>query len=280
MSANPIIKRTSRTYQPIIRWDLHCDISGRKFGRLTTLECLGRHKRSTYYRCACDCGEIFDCTGSSLTSGHSKSCGCKHWRHRDSGSKRAEEYSIWVNMRRRCTDPKLRNYPWYGGRGIYVCSRWESGEGNLGGYECFLQDMGRRPSKKHTLERRQNDGPYSPENCVWATQKQQARNKSANVRVEAFGRTMVLAEWAEEFGLPQGVLWSRLKRGWPPERAISLPRQKQEPFKVEIEGVVRTTSEWAEVSGIPRHHIYNRVKLGWPPSDLLKPVGHKRSKPL
>lgn len=80
------------------------------------------------------------------------------------------EYRIWLAMLRRCRDPKYVNYDRYGGRGIFVCGRWLS-------YESFLSDMGRRPSPQHSIGRKNNDGPYSPENCGWETAKEQSRNK-------------------------------------------------------------------------------------------------------
>src|SRR6185295_15173352 len=122
---------------------------------------------------------------------------------------KSPEYAAWGNMLQRCRDPGVRNYDRYGGRGITVCDRWLE-------YHNFLQDMGRRPSDVHSLERLNNDGNYEPSNCVWATESTQARNRRSTRIVEFQGREMSLAEAAELTGLPYHALKKRLNRGWAP----------------------------------------------------------------
>lgn len=87
------------------------------------------------------------------------------------------EYDIWVMMRQRCYNIKNKSYADYGGRGIRVCSRWASC------FDNFLEDMGPRPSKQHSIDRLDNNGPYAPENCRWVTMKEQAWNKRSNIYV-------------------------------------------------------------------------------------------------
>ncbi len=119
-------------------------------------------------------------------------------------------------MIRRCTRPNSRAYANYGGRGIRVCDRWLT-------FENFIADMVQRPVG-HSLDRIDNDGPYSPENCRWATDIEQHRNRRDN-RLETFrGQTKTLAEWAEEFGIRYATLHSRItKQGWSFERALTEP---------------------------------------------------------
>lgn len=134
------------------------------------------------------------------------------------GESRSVEYGIWQGMLERCYRPGSQAYANYGGRGITVCDRWRSS------FEAFLADMGRRPSPDHSVDRKDNDGPYSPDNCRWATQVEQANNTRANHLVTAHGRTQTIAQWARELGIGWNAIGERLKAGWSPEEAVSTPR--------------------------------------------------------
>lgn len=144
----------------------------------------------------------------------------RNYRH---GHKKADnpspEYIIWRNMRGRCSNPGNNRYATYGARGISVCERWDRDFLN------FLEDMGRRPSPKHSLERIDNDQGYFPENCRWATRKEQARNRRSSRFLDFNGQTRTSAEWSELTGISQGTLHARLKSGWPVERALTQPVQ-------------------------------------------------------
>jgi len=109
-------------------------------------------------------------------------------------------------MKERCCNQHARDYRYYGGRGITVCERW------LLSFVAFLEDMGRRPSLRHMLERLDNDGPYSPENCCWATRIEQANNRRNNRLLTWNGRTQTLAAWSRETGIPQHRIEQRLNR--------------------------------------------------------------------
>src|SRR5688572_1102970 len=124
-------------------------------------------------------------------------------------------YSIWTGMKYRCQNPKARKYVIYGGRGIKVCERWND-------FANFLADMGERPAGM-TIERIDNDGDYEPSNCRWATQKEQERNKSTNVKFLFQGKERCVAEIAELTGVPRYYIYARLRRGWPVERALTEP---------------------------------------------------------
>lgn len=130
-------------------------------------------------------------------------------------------YGTWADMRKRCLSPKNPNWPDYGGRGIGICERWSS-------FHAFVADMGERP-EGHTLDRRDNDGPYSPDNCRWATQGEQMRNTRRTVRVRMNGTDVRLADLAERHGICAKLLAIRVKRGWPIEDAISRPPQQRKP---------------------------------------------------
>jgi hypothetical protein len=131
--------------------------------------------------------------------------------------RRTRFYTIWLHMNARCGDPRVPSYKHYGGRGITVCDRWHHN------FEAFVDDMHPTYTDGMTIERIDNDGPYSPENCRWATQAEQALNKRNNRLLTYDGHTQPLAAWAREYGLGISCLWLRLSRGWPVERALTEP---------------------------------------------------------
>jgi hypothetical protein len=122
-------------------------------------------------------------------------------------------------MRGRCNNPQNPAYPYYGGRGIYVVAEWET-------FKQFYADMGPRPSAKHSLDRIDNDGPYSPENCRWATWTEQMNNTRLTRRIEFQGQCLSVSEWSRELGVPVNTLLMRLHRGWSPIRTLSEPLRK------------------------------------------------------
>lgn len=124
-------------------------------------------------------------------------------------------YRLWRAMHNRCKNPNVAAYPDYGGRGIVVCERWQE-------FENFFADMGERPEGM-SLDRIDNDGPYSPENCRWATRFEQAHNKRNLHLVTAFGRTQTISDWSRETGVKLGTIWQRLASGWAPETAVTSP---------------------------------------------------------
>ena len=128
------------------------------------------------------------------------------------GSKRihSKEYNSWGGMKDRCYNEDHIRYHRYGGRGIKVCERWLTG-----GFAVFLKDMGEKPSPEHSLERKDHDGDYSPENCCWASPTEQARNKSSTRWVEIDNQTMSLAEAVERFSsVAYTTVRMRIQRGW------------------------------------------------------------------
>ncbi len=200
-------------------------VSGQKFHRLTAVEYTAKIGRTRAWLCRCDCGNTVVVAPCRLLTGRTKSCGCFRkaggmmagLRH---GKGYTLEAGIWRNMLYRCDNPGCRMYPKYGGRGVTVCDRWRGPDGLIN----FLADMGPRPSLQHSVDRYpDNDGPYSPDNCRWATRAQQLRNTRRNRFITFDGRTMVVADWARETGIDRGVIGERLKLGWSVERALTVP---------------------------------------------------------
>jgi hypothetical protein len=130
------------------------------------------------------------------------------------GGKAEPEYVTWCVMRYRCCNPTNPDYHRYGGRGIAVCGRWQAS------YADFLADMGRKPPG-HSLDRIDNDGPYSPDNCRWASPKEQSRNRRCTQRLTVKGETLSLDEWSERTGIDKQTLAYRVKRGWEPELIVT-----------------------------------------------------------
>ena len=136
------------------------------------------------------------------------------------------EYQSWVGMRSRCYNEKDTSYSNYGKRGIIVCEAW------LESFDSFYADMGDIPKDGHrySIERRDNNKSYTPDNCYWATYTEQANNRRNNINLTYIGRTQTLAQWCEELGLNRGTVWSRLKkRKWSVERTLSTPARKKRP---------------------------------------------------
>lgn len=125
------------------------------------------------------------------------------------------EYRAWQQMRLRCLDPKHAHYADYGGRGITICDRWVDSP------QTFFGDMGPKPSPRHEVDRRDNNGNYTPDNCRWVLRKINDRNRRSN-RVLVFrGETHALAEWCERLDLPCDTVRKRLEAGWSIEKALT-----------------------------------------------------------
>jgi hypothetical protein len=141
------------------------------------------------------------------------------WKHGLSGT---PEHRSWCGMITRCygSDPSRGDFHLYQGAGIQVCHRWRESFLN------FLADMGKKPTSRHSIERKNSSGNYEPGNCVWATSQQQARNTTRNRWITANGRTLTLVEWSQLTGLKQITIWCRLDTGWSEEKAVNTPVTK------------------------------------------------------
>jgi hypothetical protein len=205
-----------------VRWTKTCrDITGTRFERLVVVGLKGRSKAETLlWSCRCDCGNSVIAPTNDLLRGNYKSCGCLQ-RERSAerllkhGHAKTLEYRIWGTMISRCENPNHIAFADYGGRGIKVCDRWKNSVSD------FISDMGPRPSRKHSIDRKDSNGDYEPCNCRWATPKEQSRNTSRNRFVTYGVETLTLAEWGERNGLRGSLIGNRLKAGWSVEDALT-----------------------------------------------------------
>ena len=199
------------------------DLRGKKFERLTVQEKICGSSHGIIWLCLCTCGNTVKVLGTALTRGSTKSCGCLQTenRLRHGYMKRGKEsktYRCWIGMIARCYNTKHAAYHNYGARGITVCDRW------LTSFENFLADMGEMPQGM-SLERKDNNLGYNPDNCCWATHLEQGNNKRTNRLVTYYGETHTISEWARILEIPINRLFQRLYNGWEPEKALSTPAQ-------------------------------------------------------
>jgi hypothetical protein len=189
------------------------DVTGKIFGRLTVIKMTERpanSPRETHWLCRCECSKEIIVSGWRLRN-LTKSCVCSITKH---GKSNSALYNLWMSMNSRCKATKGENYHNYVLRGITVCERWRD-------FEEFESDMGARPSKNHSIDRKDNSKGYEPGNCYWATPEQQMRNKRKNRIVNYQGEMMTLAEAAEKSGINYSTAKSRLNAGLSEEEAFS-----------------------------------------------------------
>lgn len=136
------------------------------------------------------------------------------------------EYWAWLAMKQRCSNPKHPCYRLYGARGIKVCDRWEKS------FLRFIQDMGRKTTPKHCLERINNDLGYFPQNCAWRTHREQMRNTRRTIKVTLNGKTQCLKDWCMELGISYGLATARISYGYNPIRALFQKPHRQRDWKI------------------------------------------------
>lgn len=191
------------------------DLTGQRFGRLTVIGLSARQSRKTYWICQCDCGNVSEHRSDGLLNGTIKSCGCykrevsaenvsKNHTHKKSGTR---IYRIWQGMKTRCFDINDKRYERYGERGITVCEEWKNNF--LSFYDW---SMANGYDENLSIDRIDNDGNYCPENCRWVTLKEQANNRSSNVKYKIGNVTKKLSEWCELFELDFNTILARFER--------------------------------------------------------------------
>lgn len=202
------------------------NIAGRRYGRLIALEYMGRKNGRTLWRCQCDCGNETITGYSNLINGITRSCGCLNNEMRLINSANRRKciskdflplgdlrqhplFSTWSSMITRCYNPKRKNYVDYGGRGIKVCDEWQ---GDCG-FENFIKDMGNRPSPKHSIDRIDVNGDYTPENCRWATSHEQSSNRTDNSYLFINKKKIIAKTLSDIIGMNYSTIAHQIQKG-------------------------------------------------------------------
>lgn len=202
------------------------DLTGQVFERLTVIEYAGsdRTSGSTMWKCKCECGKEITTRKAHLKKGQSKSCDCLT-RRSDLNVKHGlynhPIYSNWEHIKQRCNNPKSPSYKNYGGRGIKVCDEWNNS------FEAFHRDMAATYKAGLSIDRIDVNGDYTPENCRWATRREQANNTRATRYITVFGERLPLSEACRKYNIHRATVHHRLNNmGMSPEDALTLPVKK------------------------------------------------------
>lgn len=195
------------------------DLSGKKFGMLTALYRSENQNGRTMWMCKCDCGNTKAVEAYALKNGNTRSCGCIPKLY-PNATKHGKCYTrlnrIWCGMKSRCNNTNDPHYKYYGAKGVKVCPEWEND------FESFYKwSMEHGYTDSLTIERNNICGNYCPDNCRWATPKEQCNNRSTSRRIEYKGKLYTVAVLSEKFGIPYGTFYARIKRGWSVEEAVT-----------------------------------------------------------
>lgn len=198
------------------------DLEGQKFFRLTVIGFAGTANRRTFWFCRCECGTVKKISKDNLLNKSIKSCGCynkesarlRPQTHGATVGGKPPEYRAYIQAKIRCNNPNRPQWKDYGGRGI---------EFRFNSFEDFLAEVGRKPTPKHSLGRKNNDGHYEKGNVGWESKITQSRNKRNNRLITVDGITKTVPEWAETNGLLKQTCHTRLNKGWCEQCAVTLP---------------------------------------------------------
>jgi hypothetical protein len=243
--------------------------------------------------CRCDCGTPMIGVANEIRSGHTKSCGCQRnvghptHGHRARNGLTSKVYSAWCNLRNRCDSVNNPQYSGYGGRGITYDPRWKK-------FANFFEDMGEPPNRSYSIDRIDNDGPYTKANCRWADKSVQRRNKRPEskggrlVWCEINGERLILTDAVKKYGVvPYHTAVSRLFYGWTPKDAVLTPYTRgfahtpNAGKRYELNGKNQTLGEWSKETGIGRVTMLKRIQAGIPLEQALTVkgfLGYRRDK--
>jgi len=269
---------------PIPKHPCFKNLVGQTFGDWTVISFGGKRCGNPIWNCRCVCGKEVAVLKPSLVSRKSKGCGCRQYSDlakrltRHGMAKRSGRhpcYSIWKNIKARCCNPQSSKFKYYGGRGIKMCNRWQQS------FTDFVADMGDRPTPQHTVERKDTNGDYCPENCTWATMREQTRNKRSNRFFTFNGETLCVNDWAARLGIKTTTMQARFKV-MPIEQALALPVTPQDhegQILIDLNGKTQNLARWCKELGLNYASTQSRIFRGWSATDALTiPKRHKSPK--
>ncbi len=207
------------------------DLRNQRFGRLVAINPTDdRFNKYVIWRCRCDCGNMIYVASKNLTSGATQSCGClakerSEERKKKNGVKSMRLYGVWSAMKGRCNNSNDYHYRDYGGRGITVCREWND---SFNAFKDWAIKNGydeNAPKGSCTLDRIDNNGSYTPQNCRWVSMKVQGRNRRTTRFITVNGATHSIAEWSELTGINLHTICKRINLGWKPEKIFSMEVQ-------------------------------------------------------
>ena len=183
-------------------------------------------------------------------------------------------YHVWSSMKDRCRNKNNKYYERYGGRGISICEQWKE---DFEEFKKWSYENGY--TEGLSIDRRDNDGNYTPDNCRWVDQTTQNRNKSNVVWIELEGEVKRLIEWAEELDIKPSILHDRMRAGWEAKDILNPNiRKSRLGEKIYYNGDSRTISEWAEITGISQKAISDRLIRGFTVERALTQPLQKRKR--
>ncbi|MBA2878048.1 putative transcriptional regulator [Anoxybacillus kamchatkensis] len=240
------------------------DLTNKKFGRLSVVRRGENDKRGeARWVCLCECGNTTVVNGYNLRKGITKSCGC-YGRKRTSETKKTHGltktriYGIWNNMKDRCYNTNNEAFERYGGKGISVCDSWKN---DFSEFYKWAMENGYREDL--TIDRIDNKKGYSPENCRWATTKEQSNNRENVHEVTYKGKTQTLSEWADELNIPYEVLYKRFYKGMPLDKVFDTEIKTNNQRSITYNGETKNIRQWAKEKGIPYKTLHKRIMDGW-----------------
>lgn len=242
------------------------NLVGKKFGRLLVVEKFGKNKHGeTLWKCVCDCGnERIICNGN-LKRGNYKSCGCYSKEIKTThGLSKTQIYKVWVDIKRRTNPKNSKCTGNYKKLSIKMCNEWRNDFMSFYNWSIangYKEEQLANGYNKWTIDRIDNHGDYCPENCRWATCKQQSNNQTTNKIITYKGKKQTLSQWCDELGLRYSVINQRLFWGWDIERAFTQKIGRTNYY--EYKGELLSVKQIAERTGINKKVIWERIHSGW-----------------